>query len=175
MIFTETPLKGAFILDLEPHTDSRGFFARAFCANEFAAHGLNTSVAQSSLSWSRRRGTLRGMHFSVPPGAEAKLVRCIRGAIHDVIIDLRPESWTYRRHYAVELTAESRRALYIPEQFAQGFQTLTDDTEVYYQMSTFYDPACQRGVRYDDPAFGIAWPLPVTEISEKDRSWPLLR
>lgn len=175
MIFTETPLKGAFILDLEPHTDSRGFFARAFCANEFAAHGLNTSVAQSSLSWSRRRGTLRGMHFSVPPGAEAKLVRCIRGAIHDVIIDLRPESPTYHAHFAVELTAESRRALYVPEQFAQGFQTLTDDTEVYYQMSAFYDPACQRGVRYDDPAFGIAWPLPVTEISDKDRNWPLLR
>jgi dTDP-4-dehydrorhamnose 3,5-epimerase len=174
MIFTETPLKGAFILDLEPHTDSRGFFARVFCAVEFAAHGLNTSVAQSSLSWSRRRGTLRGMHFSVPPGAEAKLVRCIRGAIHDVIIDLRRESPTYRAHFAVELTAESRRALYIPEQFAQGFQTLTDDTEVYYQMSAFYDPACQRGVRYDDPAFGIAWPLPVTEISDKDRNWPLL-
>ncbi len=173
MIFKETPLKGAFVVELEPFHDERGFFARAFCRREFEAHGLKPEVAQSNLSFSRKRGTLRGMHYQVPPASETKFIRCTRGAIYDVIIDLRPDSPTYLQHYGVELSAENRRAIYVPELFAHGCQTLTDDTEIVYLVSEFYTPGCERGLRFDDPAFKIDWPLPVEVISEKDRSWPL--
>ena len=170
MIFTETELKGAFIIDLEQRQDQRGFFARTFCMREFETHGLKPTVAQCNLSFNYKKGTLRGMHYQTTPVAEAKLVRCSQGAIYDVIIDLRPESPTYMSHIGVELTAENRRSLYIPEMFAHGFQTLTDEAEVMYQMSEFYAPDYQCGLRYDDPAFGIDWPLPVSVISEKDAS-----
>ena len=172
MIFTETPLAGAYLIDLEPHQDDRGFFARTFCQKEFAARGLNARVAQCNTSFNHKQGTLRGLHCQKPPASEAKLVRCIRGAIHDVIVDLRAGSATYGEHFAVELTAENRRALFVPESFAHGFQTLLDDTEVHYQMSAFYDPNSAAGFPYDDPQLAISWPLPVTTISEADRSWP---
>ena len=172
MIFTETDLKGAFVVDLEQLQDQRGFFARTFCSQEFETHGLKPAVAQCNLSFNYKKGTLRGMHYQTAPATEAKLVRCTYGAIYDVIIDLRPESPTYKLHIGVELTAENRRALYVPDMFAHGFQTLTDETEVFYQMSEFYAPEYQCGLRYDDPAFGIEWPLPISEISEKDSSLP---
>ncbi|MBI5667974.1 MAG: dTDP-4-dehydrorhamnose 3,5-epimerase [Chloroflexi bacterium] len=174
MQFTETVLKGAYLIDLETRHDDRGYFARTFCAHEFEEHGLHTVVAQCNLSVSYRKGTLRGMHYLAPPSQEAKLVRVCRGAIYDVIVDLRPDSPTYRQHIAVELTARNRRALYVPPLFAHGFQTLDDDTEVFYQMSDFYAPGQERGMRYDDPALKIQWPLPVSVISEKDASWPYL-
>jgi len=174
VIFAETPLHGAFVVDLERREDQRGFFARTFCAREFAAHGLEPAVAQCNLSFNLKKGTLRGLHYQAPPMGEAKLVRCGRGAIYDVIVDLRPDSPTYRRHVAVELNEENRRALYISKDIAHGFQTLTGEAEVWYQMSEFYAPGYERGLRYDDPALGIAWPLPVSEISERDASWPLL-
>lgn len=172
MIFTETKLKGVFVIDLEPRSDNRGFFARSFCATEFQAHGLKSIVAQCNLSFNHKKGTLRGMHYQCAPAAETKLVRCVRGAIYDVVIDLRPESTSYKSYFGVELTAENRRALYIPEGFAHGFQTLVDETEVAYQMGDFYTPGCDRGLRYDDPTFKILWALPVTEISERDLSLP---
>jgi dTDP-4-dehydrorhamnose 3,5-epimerase len=172
VIFTETRLKGAFLIDLEPHPDSRGFFARTFCRREFETHGLNPAIAQCNLSFNHKAGTLRGMHFQEAPAGEAKLVRCLRGRIYDVIIDLRPESPTYRGHYAVELTAESYRALFVPESFAHGFQSLVDETLVEYQMSEYYAPEHGSGFRYDDPAFTLAWPLAITVISEQDLGWP---
>ena len=172
MKFTETPLPGAFIIDLEPHQDERGFFARTFCVREFWEHGLNSTVAQCNLSSNLKAGTLRGMHFQEPPLSEAKLVRCIRGAIHDVVVDLRPQSATYRRQFAVELNTVNRRALFVPALLAHGFQTLMDNTEVEYQMSEAYVPEGARGFRYDDAAFAIRWPLPVSVISEQDLSWP---
>ncbi len=172
MKFTETPLLGAFIIDLEPHQDERGFFARTFCAREFAKHGLNSAVVQCNLSSNLKAGTLRGMHFQQPPGSEAKLVRCVRGAIHDVVVDLRPQSTTYRGQFTVELSMQNRRALFVPALFAHGFQTLTDDTEVEYQMSEAYAPETARGFRYDDPAFAIRWPLPISVISQQDLNWP---
>lgn len=174
MQFTETALKGAFLVDLETRHDDRGYFARTFCAREFEEHGLQAAVAQCNLSVSYQAGTLRGMHYLASPAQEAKLVRVCRGAIYDVIIDLRPDSPTYCRHIAVELTDRNRRALYVPPSFAHGFQTLTDDAEVLYQMSDFYTPGLERGLRYDDPAFNIQWPLPVSVISEKDASWRYL-
>jgi dTDP-4-dehydrorhamnose 3,5-epimerase len=174
MIFRETPLKGAYIVELERKEDPRGFFARAFCAREFEQQGLPTRVAQANLSYSARRGTLRGMHYQVPPASEPKFIRCIRGAIWDVIIDMRPDSPTYRQHFGIELSADNRLALYIPDMFAHGNQALTDDVELFYLVGEFYTPGCERGVRYDDPAIGIKWPLPVTVISDKDKSWPLL-
>jgi dTDP-4-dehydrorhamnose 3,5-epimerase len=172
MVFRELPLPGAFVIEPERFEDGRGFFARAFCREDFAARGLDPAVAQSSLSFNRRRGTLRGMHYQAAPAEEAKLVRCVRGAIHDVIIDLRPDSATFRQHAAVELDAENRLALYVPPDFAHGFQTLEDDTELYYQMSAPYSPGHARGFRHDDPELGIAWPLPVAVISERDRTLP---
>lgn len=172
MIFTETKLKGAFVLDLELRSDDRGGFARTYCAKEFEAHGLKPSVAQCNLSFNYKAGTLRGMHYQIPPAAETKLVRCTKGAIYDVIIDLRPDSPTYLQHFGVELTADNRRALYVPELFAHGYQALTDDAEVVYQVGEFYTPGYERGIRYDDPTFAIAWPIPVTVMSEKDQSWP---
>jgi dTDP-4-dehydrorhamnose 3,5-epimerase len=174
VIFTETPLAGAFVLDLEKRGDDRGFFARTFCQNEFTDHGLEPVVAQCNLSWNARAGTLRGMHYQLPPAAETKLVRCTAGAIYDVIVDLRPESPTYLQHFGVELTAENRRALYVPAIFGHGYQALTDGAEVTYQVGEFYTPGAERGLRHDDPALGIEWPIPVTEISEKDATWPLL-
>jgi dTDP-4-dehydrorhamnose 3,5-epimerase len=175
MIFTETRLKGAYRIDLELREDDRGFLARSFCQHEFAARDLKTAIAQSNVSFNRRKGTLRGMHFQTAPKAEAKLVRCSRGAIYDVIIDLRPESATYCLWDAVELTADNNRMLYIPEGFAHGFQTLADNTDVFYQMFEFYSPAHANGVRWDDPAFGITWPVADTIISEKDRSYAFFK
>lgn len=172
MIFIETKLKGAFIIEPEPIEDERGFFARTFCQEEFKAHGLNFRVVQCNISFNKERGTLRGMHYQIAPYQEAKLVRCTRGAIYDVIIDLRPESPTFKQWIAVELTAENRRMLYVPEGFAHGFQTLEDNTEVFYMMSEFYHPECARGVRWNDPAFGIEWAIAVTIISAKDRKYP---
>jgi dTDP-4-dehydrorhamnose 3,5-epimerase len=173
MIFTETPLRGAFLIDLDKRTDSRGFFARTFCRTEFEEHGLSPDVVQCNASFNHKAGTLRGMHYQLPPSSEAKLVRCTSGAIYDVIIDLRPDSPTRGQHFGVELSAENRTALYVPEMFAHGYQALTDAAEVVYQVSEFYTPGVERGLRYDDPAFAIRWPLPVTEISPKDAEWPL--
>jgi len=172
MIFTETKLKGAFIINLERRGDERGSFARVFCRNEFESHGLNPSVAQANISHSRNRGTLRGIHFQRAPHREAKLVRCTCGSLFDVIIDLRPESPTYTEWVGVELTAENDRMLYVPEGFGHGFQTLVDHTDVTYLVSEFYVPQSEGGVKYDDPAFGIEWPGEVTILSDKDRNWP---
>jgi len=174
MIFTETRLQGAFVVDLDRKEDSRGFFARTFCQDEFGEHGLNPVVAQASVAFNRTKGTIRGMHFQFPPSAETKLVRCTRGAALDVIVDLRPESPTYLEHVAVELSEENGRALYVPERFAHGYQVLEDDTEAAYQIGEFYAPDAAGGVRHDDPRLGIEWPLPATEVSEKDLTWPLL-
>jgi len=172
MRFTETHLSGAYLIDFDERCDSRGSFVRIFCAREFAERGLNPTIAQCNLSFNHKRGTLRGMHYQIAPAAETKVVCCLQGAIHDVIIDLRPESPTYLSHFSIELSAGNCQALYIPEGFAHGFQTLADNTEVLYLMGAFYTPGCDRGVRYNDPLFGIRWPLPVSEISEKDRTWP---
>jgi dTDP-4-dehydrorhamnose 3,5-epimerase len=173
MRFTETELRGAFLVDLELRSDDRGFFARTFCAREFEARGLKPAVAQCNVSQNHKKGTLRGMHFQVAPATEAKLVRCTRGAIYDVVIDLRPDSPTYLRHIGVELTGDNRCALYVPEMFAHGYQALTDGAEVVYQVSEFYAPGFERGLRFDDPTFGIAWPEAVSAISEKDATWPM--
>lgn len=173
MKFTETKLQGAFIIDLERREDDRGGFARTFCAQEFEAHGLKPTVAQCNLSFNHKAGTLRGMHYQVAPACETKLIRCTKGAIYDVIIDMRSGSPTYRQHIGVELSADNRRALYVPELFAHGYQALTDGAEVVYQVGEFYTPGYERGLRYDDPAFGIEWWLPVTVISEKDAAWTL--
>lgn len=173
MIFKETKLKGAFTIDLERIEDNRGFFARAWCKREFEAHGLNSRLVQCNLSFNRFRDTIRGMHYQGSPHEEAKLVRCIRGAIFDVIIDLRRESATYLQWIGVELTAENRKMLYVPENFAHGYQTLEDNSEVLYQVSQFYSPGAERGVRWDDPTFAIEWPEKGNiEISEKDKNWP---
>ena len=174
MLFTETHLKGAFIVDLDRREDSRGFFARSFCQREFVEHGLNPVVAQANVAFSKTKGTLRGMHFQYPPVAETKLVRVTHGAILDVIVDLRPESPTYLRHVAVELTAENHRALYVPDRFAHGFQVLENNTETTYLMGEFYEPGAEGGLRYDDPALGLGWPLPVGELSPNDATWRLL-
>lgn len=172
MTFRETTLKGAFTIDLDRVTDERGFFARSWCVKEFEANGLETRLVQCNVSFNRLRGTLRGMHYQVAPAAEVKVVRCTQGAIHDVIADLRPDSPTYKRTFSVLLSAENRRMLYIPKCFAHGFLTLTDDAEVFYQMSEYYVPECARGFRWDDANFGISWPDPVRIISEKDRAYP---
>jgi dTDP-4-dehydrorhamnose 3,5-epimerase len=172
MIFTETALKGAFIIDPERLADERGFFARTWCQREFAAQGLSTKFVQCNISFNKKRGTLRGMHYQATPHEEARLVRCTRGAIYDVILDLRPESPTFRQWLSVELSAQNSRMLYIPEGFAHGFQTLEDDTEVFYQMSEFYHPESARGIRWDAPAFGIRWPNIVCIISDRDRNLP---
>lgn len=174
MIFTEAPLAGAYTLDLEKRADERGFFARAFCVNEFAEQGLKFDIVQVNVSYNVRKGTLRGLHYQIDPAPEAKLVRCVRGAIFDVIVDMRPESPTYLQHFSAELSAKNRRALLVPERFAHGFQTLTDRTEVLYQVSEFYTPGCERGLRYDDEVLNIPWPLSVTSISDKDRAWKKL-
>jgi dTDP-4-dehydrorhamnose 3,5-epimerase len=172
--FIETELSGAFIIELEPSTDERGFFARSYCAREFEVHGLNMPVAQCNISFNIHKGTLRGLHYQAEPAAERKLVRCTRGAIHDVIVDVRPESPTYLDHFALKLSADNRTALFVPERFAHGFQTLVDDTEVFYQMSKLYSTEHGRGLRYDDPALAIRWPLAVTQVSDRDLRWPPL-
>jgi dTDP-4-dehydrorhamnose 3,5-epimerase len=171
MIFTETKLAGAFTIDLELREDSRGFFARAFCQNEFAEHGLRPVIAQANIAFNRRKGTMRGMHFQFPPAAETKFVRCTRGAILDIIVDLRPESPTYLDHVGVELSADNHRAIYVPERFAHGYQVLEDSTETSYQVGEFYTPGVEGGLMYNDPALNLTWPLEVTEISEKDNNW----
>lgn len=174
MKFLPTPLSGAYVIELEPIEDERGFFARSFCQNEFREHGLDPVVAQCNVSFNRKRGTLRGLHYQAEPHAEAKLVRCTRGAIWDVIVDLREDSSTARKWHAIELTADNRRALYIPPGLAHGFQTLEDDSEVLYQMSEYFHPESARGVRWDDPVLAIDWPLPNPVLSRKDQSYALL-
>lgn len=172
MIFTETALKGAFVIDPELVKDERGMFVRTWCQKEFEAQGLKVTWLQSSISVNSRKGTLRGMHYQVAPHEEVKLVRCTMGAIYDAIVDLRPTSPTYRDHVGIVLSAENHRAFYIPKQFAHGFLTLTDNSEVSYHMSEFYSPSSARGFRWDDPTFHIKWPEPFTVMSEKDRTWP---
>ena len=174
MIFKETKLKGAYIIEPEPIKDERGFFARCFCQKEFEKYGLNPYIAQCNVSYNEKRGTLRGMHYQVGPHAEAKVVRCTTGAIYDVIIDLRPDSATFKRWVAVELTKENLQLLYVPEGFAHGFQTLTDNAELIYYHSAFYSPEYERGLRFDDPTLAINWPLPAGAISPKDQSYPLI-
>jgi dTDP-4-dehydrorhamnose 3,5-epimerase len=170
MIFNETKLKGAFIIDLDRKTDERGFFARAFCQREFRDHGLKSVIAQTNVALSAKKGTLRGMHFQYPPAAESKLVRCTRGAMLDIIVDLRPESPTYLEHVALELNEDNMTALYVPERFAHGFQVLRDNTETSYQMGEFYKPNAESGLRYDDPRLRLNWPLPVSVMSPKDQA-----
>lgn len=172
MIFTTTALQGATLIDIERREDDRGYFARTFCEREFAAHGLPNRMVQSNVSLTRRKGTLRGMHYQAPPHGEEKLVRCARGSVWDVIIDLRPESPTYCRWIGVELSETNGRMLFVPKNFAHGFVALTDDAVVNYQISEFYAPGYERGARHDDPAFGIEWPVPVTDMAERDRAWP---
>jgi dTDP-4-dehydrorhamnose 3,5-epimerase len=172
VIFTPTPLGGAFVIEPEPVSDSRGLFARTWCQRELAAHGLETRVAQCSTSFNKRKGTLRGLHYQTPPFAETKIVRCARGSMYDVIVDLRPQSPTFTHSFAAVLTAENRKAMYVPVGFAHGFQTLEDDTEVFYQISEFYSPEHSAGVRWDDPIFQIPWPADDRTISERDRSYP---
>jgi dTDP-4-dehydrorhamnose 3,5-epimerase len=175
MIFTETKLPGAYIIDVELKADPRGLFARTFCAQEFEKYGLKTNTSQCHLSFNHQKGTLRGFHYQTAPAAETKLVRCTQGAIYDVIIDMRPESPTYLEHIGVELSAENRRALYVPEMFAHAYQTLTDNAEVIYQVSGFYAPEYEKGIQHRDPFFAIEWPLVVTVISDKDAACPLFK
>ena len=175
MIFTETKLKGAFIIDLERRHDERGFFARAFCQNEFREHGLKSIIAQANIASNLKKGTVRGMHFQYPPAAETKLVRCTRGAIVDIIVDLRPGSRTYLEHIAVELNDDNMTALYVPERFAHGYQALRDGTDTSYQVGEFYTPNAEGGLRYDDPQLGLQWPLPVSAISPKDQAFRAFR
>ena len=172
MRFVPLPLQGAFVVEPEPVVDSRGFFARTFCREEFAARGLDPELVQCNVSFNKRKGTLRGMHYQKPPHEEAKLVRCTMGAIRDVIIDLRRDSPTYLRWAGVELTAENRNALYIPRGLAHGFLTLADASEVFYQMSHVFEPEATAGVRWNDPAFRIEWPGEVNVISDRDREFP---
>ncbi len=172
MKFTPTPIHGAYIIDLETFGDERGFFGRAWCREEFAQHGLVSDIAQCNLSYSREKGTIRGLHYQIAPHQEAKLMRCIRGAIYDVIVDLRPDSPTYLQWTGVLLTAENRQSFYVPPGCAHGFQTQEDHTEVFYPVSTSYTPSAERGVRWDDPYFAISWPLPLSQISAKDSAIP---
>lgn len=174
MIFTETTLRGAFIIDVVRLGDARGFFTRAFCQREFEEHGLKPVIAQANIAFNRSRGTVRGMHFQYPPAAETKVVRCTRGAILDIIVDLRPESPTYLGHVAVELSADNHRAIYVPERFAHGYQVLEDGTETSYQVGEYYSPENEGGLMYNDRRLGLRWPLPVSQISEKDNKWRLL-
>lgn len=171
MIFTETKLKGAFIVDIERREDSRGFFGRAFCQNEFKQHGLKPIIAQANIAFNHKKGTVRGMHFQFPPVAETKLVRCTRGGILDIIVDLRPESPTYLQHVSVELNEDNYRALYVPERFAHGYQALHDKTDTSYQVGEFYTPGTEGGLLYNDRRLGLEWPLPVSVISDKDQVW----
>jgi dTDP-4-dehydrorhamnose 3,5-epimerase len=172
MVYLKTPLDGALIIDIQKIEDERGFFAYGFDLAEARSHGIDLVLLQSKISFNYSKGTVRGMHWQADPSAEAKLIRCTRGAIHDVIVDMRFGSGTYGKHIAVELSAENRRALFVPPLFAHGYQTLADSTEVTYQVNAAYAPGCERGVRYDDPALRIHWPLPISLISPKDKDWP---
>lgn len=174
MKIIETILAGAYLVELDKHEDERGFFARAYCQKEFAAAGINSEIVQANYSRNTYAGTLRGMHYQVDPAPETKFVRCVRGSIQDVIVDLREHSPTYQQHLSFELSAENGRALFVPASCAHGFQTLEDNADVLYLVSGFYTPACERGLRHDDPALSIDWPMPVAHISEKDSQWPLL-
>jgi len=171
MKFTETRLPGAYVVELEPLADERGFFARAWCSGEFEKNGLANRSVQANMSSTRKMGTMRGLHYQVPPHAETKLFRCTRGSLFDVIVDLRKESPTFRRWTGLELSAENHVAIYVPEGFAHGYLTLEDETDAYYQVSEFYTPGAERGFRYDDPAFGIEWPIEPRVVSDKDLSW----
>jgi dTDP-4-dehydrorhamnose 3,5-epimerase len=172
LFFAETELKGVFIVELERIEDERGFFARTWCRHEFEAQQLNANLVQCSISFNKKKGTLRGLHYQIAPAEEVKLVRCTMGSLYDVVVDLRLHSPTFKRWLAVELTGDNRKMLYIPEGLAHGFQTLKDNTEVLYQVSEFYHPECAKGVRWNDPAFGIHWPLSVQIISARDRQYP---
>ena len=172
MQFKETKLSGAYIIDLDTLEDERGFFARAFCQKEFEENGLKSNIAQCNLSFNHKKGTLRGMHYQVKPYEEVKMVRCTQGKILDVIIDLRKDSATYKKWVGVELSAENNSMLYVPEGFAHGYQTLEDNSVVYYQVTEFYQPGSERGIRWNDPAFNIDWPLEISVISDKDNSHP---
>jgi dTDP-4-dehydrorhamnose 3,5-epimerase len=172
MKFTQTPLPGAYVIELEKRGDERGFFARFFCRREFADIGLNSAIVQINTSLTAERGTLRGMHYQLPPRAEDKVVRCIRGALYDCILDLRPDSDTFGQSFGIELTAENRTMLYCPKGFAHGFLTLADHTEALYLVTEYYAPELERGIRWNDPRFGMEWPEPPTHLSEKDRNWP---
>lgn len=172
MQFNPAPLPGAYTIDLEKRGDSRGFFARVFCEHEFAEHGLETRFVQINNSLTGARGTLRGMHYQLPPAPEVKVVRCVRGSLYDVILDLRPDSPTFGKSFGAELSADNRRMMYVPRGFAHGFLTLEPDTEAFYLVSAFYAPECERGIRYNDPRFAIEWPMAPLETSEKDRNWP---
>lgn len=174
MIFTETRLAGAYTIDLDRQEDERGFFARTFCQKEFAAHGLKPVIAQANIGSNLKRGTLRGMHFQYPPAAESKYVRCARGAILDIIVDVRPESATYLQNVAVELSARNQRGIYVPERFAHGYITLEDNTDTSYMVGEYYTPGVEGGLLYSDPWLALDWPIRVTVISEKDTQWPLL-
>ena len=172
MLFKETRLKGSYVIDLEKREDPRGFFARAWCKKEFEAKNLAADCVQANISYNKKAGTLRGMHYQLPPHEEVKLVRCVRGAIYDVIVDLRSGSPTYCGWVGVKLSAQNYKMLYVPKGFAHGYVALEDDSDVFYLVSEFYTPNSERGVRYDDPAFGIEWPVPVSVVSEKDAGWP---
>ena len=174
MIFTETPLAGAFVIDLEKIEDDRGFFARAWAADEFEAHGIDATVAQTNMSRTLKAGTFRGFHWQDPPYGEAKTVRCISGAVHNVIIDMRPDSPTYKQWFGVTLSADNLRMLFIPEQFANGFLILEDDTTLLYNVSRPYGPGNEHGIRWDDPSIGVEWPRAVEHVSDKDEAWPHL-
>lgn len=172
MQFHSTPIADVFIVDVEPIEDSRGFFARAWCSREFQEQGLKNTIAQCNLSYNYKQGSIRGMHYQLPPHEEVKMVRCISGAIFDVVIDLRKDSPTYKKWFGAELSAANYKMLYVPEGFAHGYQTLEKDSVVFYQVTEYYQPGAERGVRWDDPVFNIAWPLPLSEISDKDKSYP---
>lgn len=172
MKFNRTPLDGAYTIELEKRGDDRGFFARFFCENEFEQAGLETRFVQINNSLSAKKGTLRGLHYQLPPAAEVKVVRCLRGALYDVIVDIRAGSSTFGKWFGAELSAENRTMMYVPRGFAHAFVTLTDDTEALYLVSSFYSPENERGIRYNDPAIGIEWPIEPTELSDKDVSWP---
>jgi dTDP-4-dehydrorhamnose 3,5-epimerase len=172
MMFHASPLAGAGIIEMQPLVDERGFFARAFCTQEFAKLGLQSTFAQANNTLTKTKGTVRGFHYQLPPSAEVKVVRCIRGSVYDVIVDIRPHSATYLQSFGAELSQDNRRMMYVPRGFAHGFMSLTDDSELYYMVSTPYDRDRERGLRHDDPALGVTWPLPVTTISAKDSAWP---
>lgn len=171
MKFVQTPIAGAFVLELEPHGDDRGSFSRSYCIDEFAKHDIEMPVVQGNLARTTKKGTMRGLHYQVAPAAEAKLMRCVRGSVYDVLVDLRKDSPTYLEHFGIELSADNGLALYVPPLFGHGYQSLQDDVEMFYLVSEFYTPGAERGARYDDPAFGIQWPVPVDVISEKDLAW----
>jgi dTDP-4-dehydrorhamnose 3,5-epimerase len=174
MLFTKTRLSGAWIIDLEPRQDTRGFFSRAFCRKEFLAQGIDFEAVQANVAVTYRKGTVRGLHYQVPPSTELKLMRCTKGAIFDVMVDMDPRAHTYLQYLGTELSAENRQALLVPAGFAHGYQALTDDAEVTYLVSDYFNLDLERGIRYDEPAVGIQWPLPVRDVSSKDLAWPLL-